>query len=61
MSRRARIPLGSSTVSVVTQNAGPWYVSLEEITRAFFEWGEFLFVRIGFLVFIAADFDMQSI
>jgi hypothetical protein len=60
-SRRARMPLGSSTWSVVTQNAGPLYASLEEITWAFVELAEFFFEEPLVLVFSAADFGMQSI
>lgn len=34
MSRRARTPPGSSTKSVLTQNASPRYATRDEITRA---------------------------
>jgi hypothetical protein len=55
------MPLGSSTWSVVTQNAGPLYASLEERTKALVELREFFLEEGLVLVFIAADFGMQSI
>lgn len=55
MSRRARIPLGSCTMSVVTQNAGPLYATRDESTRAFVA-GSFMATVVAFARGLLADF-----